>query len=82
MFETVRNKIVQARENNKILQTIERFLQGRGFLVALTLFICLTQTFGLDVVGFIGLALAFVYICIFSKNIQYQSGTIDYFSMV
>ncbi len=70
MLETVRNKIVQVRESNKILQAIEGFLQSRWFIVALTAFICLTQTFGLDMVGFIGLALSFVYICIFSKNIN------------
>ncbi len=70
MLQKVRNKIVQLRENNKILQTIERFLQSRWFIVALTVFICITQTLGLDMVGFIGLALAFVYICIFSDNIN------------
>ncbi len=70
MIEIVRNKIVQVRENNRILQAIERFLQSRWFLVALTAFISLTQTFGLDMVGFIGLALLFVYICIFSENIN------------
>lgn len=70
MFQKVRKKIVQLRENNKILQTIERFLQSRWFIVALTVFICTTQTLGLDMVGFIGLALAFVYICIFSDNIN------------
>lgn len=70
MLQKVRKKIVQLRENNKILQTIERFLQSRWFIVALTVFICTTQTLGLDMVGFIGLALVFVYICIFSDNIN------------
>ena len=70
MLHKVKERITNLRENNKMLTGIERFLQSRWFLLAVTIFISLMQTFGLDLVGFIGLVVLVVYICLFGKNIN------------
>lgn len=56
------------KQSKKALRKSEEFLSSRWFLVALASYVFLTQAFGLDLVGFIGLALVFAYICFFGKN--------------
>ncbi len=71
----VQTKKEAKKENNKnpekmkgFLKKAEAFLEGRWFLLALACYIFITQAFGLDLVGFIGLALVFIFICLFCDD--------------
>ena len=72
MLETgkagVKESLTNFKQSNKFIQKAEAFLESRWFLVVLACYIFITQAFGLDLVGFIGLALAFIFICIFCDD--------------
>lgn len=72
MLETgkvsMQDKLAAFKQSNSFLQKTEQFLQSRWFLLALACYIFVTQAFGLDLVGFIGLALAFIFICLFCDD--------------
>ena len=72
MLETgnagIKDRLAKLKQSNNFLQKAEQFFEGRWFLVALACYIFVTQAFGLDLVGFIGLALAFIFICIFCDD--------------
>ena len=64
----VKDKLAAFKQSNSFLQKTEQFLESRWFLFALASYIYITQAFGLDLIGFIGLALAFIFICIFCDD--------------
>lgn len=64
----IKEKIAAFKQSNSFLQKTEQFLESRWFLLTLACYIFITQAFGLDLVGFIGLALAFIFICIFCDD--------------
>ena len=72
MLETgnagIKDRLAKLKQSNNFLQKAEQFFESRWFLVALACYIFVTQAFGLDLVGFIGLALAFIFICIFCDD--------------
>lgn len=63
-----KTRVAEVKQSNSFLQKIKRFLESRWFLLALAGYIFITQAFGLDLVGFIGLALAFIFICLFCDD--------------
>lgn len=65
---TKRERVVAFKQSNKFIQKVDAFLNGRWFLLALASYIFITQAFGLDIFGFIGLALAFIFICLFGDD--------------
>ena len=72
MLETgkagMKDRLANFKQSNSFLQKAEQFFESRWFLVVLACYIFITQAFGLDLVGFIGLALAFIFICIFCDD--------------
>lgn len=66
--KTTRENNTRVTKIKEILQKTEQFLESRWFLLALACYIFITQAFGLDLVGFIGLALVFVFICLFCDD--------------
>ena len=72
MLETgkasVKDKLAAFKQSNSFLQKAEEFFESRWFLLTLACYIFITQAFGLDLIGFIGLALAFIFICLFCDD--------------
>ena len=67
---TIRERVAAFTQSKNFLKKAEQFFESRWFLLTLACYIFITQAFGLDLVGFIGLALAFIFICIFCKDTQ------------
>ena len=65
---TIRERVAAFTQSNSFLKKTEQFFESRWFLLTLACYIFISQAFGLDLVGFIGLALAFIFICIFCKD--------------
>ena len=65
---TIRERVAAFKQSKRFIQKADGFLNSRWFLLVLASYIFITQAFGLDIFGFIGLALAFIFICLFGKD--------------
>ena len=65
---TIRERVAAFKQSNTFIKKTENFLQSRWFLLSLACYIFITQALGLDLVGFIGLALTFIFICLFCED--------------
>ena len=61
-------RVAAFKQSHSVIQKAETFLQSRWFLLTLACYIFITQAFGLDIVGFVGLALTFIFICLFCDD--------------
>ena len=61
-------RVAAFKQSNTFIRKTEAFLESRWFLLTLACYIFITQALGLDLVGFVGLALVFIFICIFCDD--------------
>lgn len=79
MLKTVRQRLESIANSSTFIRKTNNFLESKWFYIALAVFVFIVQAFGLEVLGYITIALIFSYTCFFMEN---TNATIPIFCFV
>ena len=68
MVKNLRKKLENCVLESKCMQAINKFLETKWYMIAFMSFVFLVQSFGLECVAFITIALIFAYVCFFMPD--------------
>ena len=68
MLKKLKEKLESTANSNTFVKNLNKFLESKWYLIAFATFVFIVQAFGLEVLGFITIALLFAYVSFFMPS--------------
>ena len=68
MLKKLKEKLESTANSNTFVKNLNKFLESKWYLIVFATFVFIVQAFGLEVLGFITIALLFAYVSFFMPS--------------